>query len=205
MNTLDITLFESIKNLEPSFIVTDVFEHGIDRHRKAIYLDKIHNWAVLDISTPTHKNKYTIVDIDTLNELTAFSWKYTPYVNKKTGKKNEYVQTVVTEAGKQICTTINRVILFGFGNKSKMVADHTRQNKLDNRRQSLQMVTHQENLQRADRRPWEGGAKVASVAIETPDGTFESQSAAARFYEVTSQCICQRLKNCAKGYKRVQT
>lgn len=200
-----ITL-ESIHNLEPHFIVTDTLEAGMNRHKKPIYIDSIHNWCVLDISTPTHKHRFTIIDLDKLQELSQWVWKYTPYVNKKTGNTNEYVQTVVCdpETKKQICTTINRVILFGFGSKTKLVSDHTRQNKLDNRRMSLNAITHQQNLKRAADRPWEGAALVHRKAVKTPDGEFESLTAAAKHYGITSQAMGQKVKRGAKGYELVE-
>ncbi|UFN72620.1 hypothetical protein LN249_19555 [Vibrio alginolyticus] len=205
-NNIDITVLESIKNLEANFVVGKVLDKGMNKHKKPIYIDSIHNWCVLDISTPSQPMKYTIIDLSDLFTVANCLWRYTLYKNRKQGSKNEYVQTVVYDksTGKSTCTTLSRVVLFGYGSKTRMVADHCRSNKLDNRRSSLEATTHSENLKRAKRRPWEGANIRKRVRVSTPDGEFESLTAAAKFYGVTPQCISRRIKFGMTGFKRVE-
>jgi len=193
-----------ITELEPRFITTKTLPDGYKKHNKAVYLDEINQWAVLDISTRANKDRYTIIDLSDLELVADSKWRFARYQNRNQGSINFYVQSSMknTSTGKMSSTTINRVILFGWHSDSKLVADHTQSNKLDNRRTALQGVAHAENLIRAESRDWEGENITKRVAVITPDGEFESISHCAKFYGITRQCAWSRISRQSHGFKR---
>lgn len=109
----------------------------------------------IDISTPSHPNKFCFIDDDDAHLVTPFKWTYS-----STG----YARRIC--AGKNV--SMHRVIM---GSPKDLCVDHINGNTLDNRKSNLRTCTKMENCR--NQKTKGSSSKYKGVSVQSSRGKWQ--------------------------------